>query len=111
MLASRCSAVTLGVSAGRYLRMSFTLTTRVSGIGLSEQSSHRPCTAPLALPAVSSQLGRSEEHTSELQSLMRISYAVFCLKKKKQTDQTIYQLICTIIITTTQSSNSQRSTK
>src|SRR3546814_6132378 len=33
---------------------------------------------------------RSEEHTSELQSLMRISYAVFCLKKKntKQTDDT-----------------------
>src|SRR3546814_4820066 len=31
---------------------------------------------------------RSEEHTSELQSLMRISYAVFCLKKKKQ--HTIY---------------------
>src|SRR3546814_1562074 len=28
-------------------------------------------------------VGRSEEHTSELQSLMRISYAVFCLKKKK----------------------------
>src|SRR3546814_996714 len=32
---------------------------------------------------------RSEEHTSELQSLMRISYAVFCLKKKKKTKQTI----------------------
>src|SRR3546814_4563000 len=30
---------------------------------------------------------RSEEHTSELQSLMRISYAVFCLKKKKQTQR------------------------
>src|SRR3546814_5659941 len=30
---------------------------------------------------------RSEEHTSELQSLMRISYAVFCLKKKKQLNQ------------------------
>src|SRR3546814_2420591 len=29
--------------------------------------------------------GRSEEHTSELQSLMRISYAVFCLKQKKNT--------------------------
>src|SRR3546814_8688739 len=29
---------------------------------------------------------RSEEHTSELQSLMRISYAVFCLQKKKETD-------------------------
>src|SRR3546814_3856352 len=36
--------------------------------------------------AASSAIGllRSEEHTSELQSLMRISYAVFCLKKKKQ---------------------------
>src|SRR3546814_5991901 len=31
---------------------------------------------------------RSEEHTSELQSLMRISYAVFCLKKKKNTTNT-----------------------
>src|SRR3546814_2632948 len=31
---------------------------------------------------------RSEEHTSELQSLMRISYAVFCLKKKKKTTTT-----------------------
>src|SRR3546814_3395246 len=31
---------------------------------------------------------RSEEHTSELQSLMRISYAVFCLKKKNQTQHT-----------------------
>src|SRR3546814_10913630 len=35
-----------------------------------------------AEPSARSQ--RSEEHTSELQSLMRISYAVFCLKKKKQ---------------------------
>src|SRR3546814_7986661 len=36
-------------------------------------------------------VGRSEEHTSELQSLMRISYAVFCLKKqkKKETQYTI----------------------
>src|SRR3546814_5294699 len=33
-------------------------------------------------------VGRSEEHTSELQSLMRISYAVFCLKKKIQTLKT-----------------------
>src|SRR3546814_2257054 len=33
--------------------------------------------------AVAFQAFRSEEHTSELQSLMRISYAVFCLKKKK----------------------------
>src|SRR3546814_7006318 len=34
------------------------------------------------------EISRSEEHTSELQSLMRISYAVFCLKKKKRTIQT-----------------------
>src|SRR3546814_3680859 len=35
-------------------------------------------------PAICSTPSRSEEHTSELQSLMRISYAVFCLKKKKK---------------------------
>src|SRR3546814_1214897 len=35
-------------------------------------------------------LGRSEEHTSELQSLMRISYAVLCLKQKKRQTQKIY---------------------
>src|SRR3546814_7551596 len=34
---------------------------------------------------------RSEEHTSELQSLMRISYAVFCLKKKKTLTTQMYQ--------------------
>src|SRR3546814_3746943 len=34
--------------------------------------------------------GRSEEHTSELQSLMRISYAVFCLKKKKTNEKLKY---------------------
>src|SRR3546814_4661946 len=39
----------------------------------------RPCRAEAT--------ARSEEHTSELQSLMRISYAVFCLKKKKHTEE------------------------
>src|SRR3546814_9449741 len=34
--------------------------------------------------------GRSEEHTSELQSLMRISYAVFCLNKKRQGNRVAY---------------------
>src|SRR3546814_3739079 len=51
-------------------------------------------------------LHRSEEHTSELQSLMRISYAVFCLKKKKDNNdhrtyientQTIYEYSMTHI--------------
>src|SRR3546814_1553751 len=42
---------------------------------------------------------RSEEHTSELQSLMRISYAVFCLKKNKQIRYTIiYLLIVTLCL-------------
>src|SRR3546814_18100934 len=44
----------------------------------SVSSGYRPSTI-LAM-----MLRRSEEHTSELQSLMRISYAVFCLKKKKE---------------------------
>src|SRR3546814_9716348 len=40
-------------------------------------------TASAARSAARTRIRRSEEHTSELQSLMRISYAVFCLKKKK----------------------------
>src|SRR3546814_10199785 len=44
--------------------------------------------AELRLRAAENNLERrSEEHTSELQSLMRISYAVFCLKKKKSTSK------------------------
>src|SRR3546814_1596527 len=39
----------------------------------------------LAIERARQLFDRSEEHTSELQSLMRISYAVFCLKKKKET--------------------------
>src|SRR3546814_5008048 len=42
--------------------------------------------------APSAVLPRSEEHTSELQSLMRISYAVFCLKKKKSIINITYTL-------------------
>src|SRR3546814_6080950 len=40
---------------------------------------------------------RSEEHTSELQSLMRISYAVFCLKKKKNNNNSTKTLATTLI--------------
>src|SRR3546814_9012577 len=42
-----------------------------------------PCQDPVTMG-----MARSEEHTSELQSLMRISYAVFCLKKKNNTIKT-----------------------
>src|SRR3546814_2876855 len=48
--------------------------------GLRRDHAHRPRRA--ALGARQRCAVRSEEHTSELQSLMRISYAVFCLKKK-----------------------------
>src|SRR3546814_4160186 len=41
-------------------------------------------TAPDVVVNAAAHTARSEEHTSELQSLMRISYAVFCLKKKKK---------------------------
>src|SRR3546814_7534953 len=47
---------------------------------------------------------RSEEHTSELQSLMRISYAVFCLKKKQTKQQSASRTILT-------STNKQRNSK
>src|SRR3546814_2119687 len=40
------------------------------------------------LPSLATAQGRSEEHTSELQSLMRNSYAVFCLKKKTKNNKT-----------------------
>src|SRR3546814_2079939 len=42
---------------------------------------------PIAMVSREKSDRRSEEHTSELQSLMRISYAVFCLKKKKKKQQ------------------------
>src|SRR3546814_9555630 len=44
---------------------------------------------------------RSEEHTSELQSLMRISYAVFCLKKKMKTSHPLKKLILIIFTNST----------
>src|SRR3546814_6302955 len=59
--------------------------------GRSGSARHR-LAYPRASPGLKSQSearARSEEHTSELQSLMRISYAVFCLKKKKTHTATI----------------------
>src|SRR3546814_9683511 len=51
-----------------------------------EQETKLSLSAPLIAPELWA--NRSEEHTSELQSLMRISYAVFCLKKKKNISHT-----------------------
>src|SRR3546814_7189788 len=81
----------------------------------SPPASRRPRPLPPRLPVPSASfvrllrrsasfvgLRRSEEHTSELQSLMRISYAVFCLKKKKKHTQTT-KYIQRLPITQTQS--------
>src|SRR3546814_8972678 len=63
----------------------------ISALNLDQLLRRAACPSPLAAEAVPVELFnirsffehvRSEEHTSELQSLMRISYAVFCLKKK-----------------------------
>src|SRR3546814_8567004 len=57
-----------------------------------------PCASPVMAPSTRH---RSEEHTSELQSLMRISYAVFCLKKKTQSTNKPRYNYDTIMIHTT----------
>src|SRR3546814_3715732 len=83
-------ALILSVELGSVVRMrtapAVTLRPKSSPCGprststpsMSKLSSARPEPTPAKTPS------RSEEHTSELQSLMRISYAVFCLKKKKK---------------------------
>src|SRR3546814_4673659 len=65
---SPSSSTSIGIDTAEKLEKVFTLKTTF------EQS---------MMPTIEPQSSRSEEHTSELQSLMRISYAVFCLKKKK----------------------------
>src|SRR3546814_7923044 len=65
--------------------------------------------ASTAPPGISGPAARSEEHTSELQSLMRISYAVFCLKKKKITQHNTHHIYkCHQRI---QQNNTKRTTK
>src|SRR3546814_5280094 len=68
-------------SGGHYVQCSTAV--RTGGSICANKKNHR---RDLIEARVFDGLGalRSEEHTSELQSLMRISYAVFCLKKKKQ---------------------------
>src|SRR3546814_8849392 len=55
---------------------------------LSTPSHAQPLPKRVSAAWVKASLNRSEEHTSELQSLMRISYAVFCLKKKQHKNET-----------------------
>src|SRR3546814_6010665 len=71
----------VGESATRYTRMHLS---RLNAARRSDGPGESGGRAAAIIGAEVEQL-RSEEHTSELQSLMRISYAVFCLKKKKHT--------------------------
>src|SRR3546814_9438466 len=57
----------------------------------------RQLRAAACLPSTCRGSGRSEEHTSELQSLMRISYAVFCLKKKIVRDRNNHSILTIMI--------------
>src|SRR3546814_5779277 len=56
---------------------------RVLGVTTPKRSSYLPDVPAIGETLPGYDVTRSEEHTSELQSLMRISYAVFCLKNKK----------------------------
>src|SRR3546814_6555686 len=82
-IAAGFSAALLGLRCGRRLPLIIgTLALVLSSIGLVSDTANYSLCAILFL--FSWVFVRSEEHTSELQSLMRISYAVFCLKKNKQ---------------------------
>src|SRR3546814_1403559 len=76
-----------------YTTLFRSLTTQIAGSGLNGEAPQ--FSGPITVTPFSPRklleafgVKRSEEHTSELQSLMRISYAVFCLKKKKTQKQT-----------------------
>src|SRR3546814_2807112 len=62
----------------------------VSNIVVAVSSSYEVIVASRILGGICAGVMRSEEHTSELQSLMRISYAVFCLKKKNTRILTVH---------------------
>src|SRR3546814_10750160 len=102
----RSQFVQPGTQGGAFLHPSLLIITRsmdmstsvMIPVTLEKLPRRQPATvagidwAQLAVPEARRlrELGRSEEHTSELQSLMRISYAVFCLKKKR-TNNTVTQ--------------------
>src|SRR3546814_8956604 len=60
---------------------------RRGGAALAREFQHADLGEPLRHQVEAAVVTRSEEHTSELQSLMRISYAVICLKKKKMNNK------------------------
>src|SRR3546814_4124389 len=88
---SRSTAVRLHIAIGRELRNCDAPPpgfTRGGAIVAKLPSSANGANKPGCPPPAVAHAARSEEHTSELQSLMRISYAVFCLKKKTKNQTT-----------------------
>src|SRR3546814_8018619 len=91
--ATACSRVVISAFSPRFTRPS--CSTPATSVAKRTQRVHwmqRVMIVLISGPmyfSVTARLFRSEEHTSELQSLMRISYAVFCLKKKQKNDKTI----------------------
>src|SRR3546814_1977191 len=77
------SAIRIGINAAKRI---------VSAAADHAALGNRDACARLAIGIDIARQRRSEEHTSELQSLMRISYAVFCLKKKNKTDKLLKTL-------------------
>src|SRR3546814_10292880 len=86
MTATGLAAKTRGMSAGGREAQSIAFL-NTPGILLLYSGVASSSPSALAIASFRSATDRSEEHTSELQSLMRISYAVFCLKKKKNEKQ------------------------
>src|SRR3546814_1235610 len=86
MMSVRLSAATGSIcremTSMRVLRISSTCSHTISKRGGDSVRTRRRGFCPIVLGTGQWKPQRSEEHTSELQSLMRISYAVFCLKKK-----------------------------
>src|SRR3546814_6868404 len=83
---ARLGPFNINISAGYlHLRMTHVLSPQSLRPSWREYRPARACPALHGLAPIGA---RSEEHTSELQSLMRISYAVFCLKKKKKETNT-----------------------
>src|SRR3546814_10638771 len=79
-IVARChEAALIALRAGRFAMAPVRI-----GILAGHKHAHRPDATCAIAPAGGQIAERSEEHTSELPSLMRISYAVFCMKKKKQ---------------------------
>src|SRR3546814_8986192 len=80
IIRSSLSGSTRRLRSNRYSRMSCSRCMTPTGV-----PGQKRCFVCASTNSFDAWASRSEEHTSELQSLMRISYAVFCLKKKKQT--------------------------